>query len=482
MENASWVVSFPYLLFSIAFPLIIYAIFFKNGRSNLPPGSNGWPIIGETIHFFISGPDKFISDRMKKHSTQVFRTSFVGQKVVVFCGPGGNKFVFNNTQNNVLSLWFPPTLAKIVRLEQDFMHRISASPGSSQLLNHTFHEILKTDSLKLFISIFNEITRDHVKNEWKDGREVKVFPLSNLFCFSVACRFLMGISDTDEIKTLASSFDEVKSGFFSVPIDLPGTTFRRAINAGKIVNERVSKIIQRRRKDLQESENEQGLDLLSQVLKIAPGDTNEESQYNSDLRSIIVGILLASTSSPASAITFTLKYLTEMPHIHNQVYQEQMEITKSKGEEDYLTWDDLKKMEYTWNVVREVLRVMTPFILGGFREVKSDLTYAGFTIPKGWKVLWTTQTSHKDPKYFENPEEFNPSRFKSSIHEPYSYVPFGGGRGICPGRDFFKLYMLIFIHNIVTKFKLEKLDPNEGIKYQMTPFPVNGFPVRLVHR
>ena len=95
------------------------------------------------------------------------------------------------------------------------------------------------------------------------------------------------------------------------------------------------------------------------------------------------------------------------------------------------------------------------------------------------QIFWNVNTTNNDPKYFPNPEKFDPSRFEGSGPAPFSFVPFGGGPRMCPGKEYARIEILVFMHNFVTKFKLEKVNPYEKVVYLSTPVPAEGLPVRL---
>lgn len=96
------------------------------------------------------------------------------------------------------------------------------------------------------------------------------------------------------------------------------------------------------------------------------------------------------------------------------------------------------------------------------------------------QLLWSTGSSHMDPTFFPNPENFDASRFEGAGPTPFSYVPFGGGPRMCLGQEFARLEILVFMHNIVKRFKWELLIPNEKFQYDPMLEPSNGLPIRLL--
>ncbi|KAK8598079.1 hypothetical protein V6N13_095470 [Hibiscus sabdariffa] len=197
-----------------------------------------------------------------------------------------------------------------------------------------------------------------------------------------------------------------------------------------------------------------------------------------DVADKILGLLIGGHDTASAAITFVVKYLAELPEIYQKVLKEQMEIAKSKAPGEFLNWEDIQKMKYSWNVACEVMRLAPP-LQGAFREALNEFTYAGFAIPKGWKLYWSANSTHRNPECFPEPEKFDPSRFEGNGPARYMYVPFGGGPRMCPGKEYARLEILVFMHNIIKRYKWEKLLPHENIIVDPMPMPAKGLPVGL---
>lgn len=82
-----------------------------------------------------------------------------------------------------------------------------------------------------------------------------------------------------------------------------------------------------------------------------------------------------------------LVFLSKIGYISCFIFfeSEYADIKKSKGSNAALDWDSRQKLKYTWVVAQETMRLY-PTAPGAFREAITDITYEGFTIPKGWEV------------------------------------------------------------------------------------------------
>ncbi|CAI9108350.1 OLC1v1007923C1 [Oldenlandia corymbosa var. corymbosa] len=443
----------------------------------LPPGSTGLPVLGETLEFSSMGkrgiPEKFLMDRMNKYSHQVFKTSLLGEITAVCCGVSGNKFLFSSShQNNDLIAFSWPSSAKKI-----FPH----SGETTKTINHNamrfrsiFFGFFKLEMLQNCVVLVDVVAKEHLENHWNmEQKEVNVVSMVKLFAFTSACRLFLNLENRDEIDHLAAPFEEIVAGIFSIPVNLPGTACRRGIKAANAIRKKLVEIIrEKKKKGMMDNQ-----DCLSHLLTVTDG--NDRLSTELEVADQILASLAGSRDSTTSAITFIMKYLAEFPHIYHEVLKEQRSIAEAKSSSgEPLNWKDLQKMKYTWNVASEVLRLLPP-VQGNFREALVDLNYSDFFIPKGWKLYWSPHTTHRNPEYFPEPEKFDPSRFERTHPIPYAYVPFGGGSRVCPGKDIARLVILVFMYNVVGKFRWEKMIPDEEIMVLPVPFPVKGLPIRL---
>ncbi|KAJ6694585.1 CYTOCHROME P450 26 [Salix koriyanagi] len=442
---------------------------------HLPPGSLGWPFIGETFEYLRTGVagqhHRFVRDRMEKYDPQVFRTSLLGESMIVFCGPAGNKFLFRN-ENKLLKIWWPSSVRRLLKSSLANMIGDEAKGMRSVLLTFLDH-MHSRGILRGWIWLHKTIL-GHVGMEGK--QEVKVHPTVNIYTFEMACRMFTSIEDCGHILKLAAQFDIFLKGVISFAINIPGTRFHCAVKAADAIREELRLLARQRREALDKKMASPTQDLLSHLLVTSYAG----GKFLSELEIVdnILLLLFASHDTTTSAITCVMTYLAELPEVYRMVLKEQLDIAKSKEPGVLLKWEDLQKMRYSCNVVAEVMRLLPP-VRGGFREAIVDFTYAGYTIPKGSKLIWDTGSTHMDPILFPEAEEFDVSRFEGAGPAPNSYVPFGVGARICMGNVYARAQILVFLHNIVKRFEWDLSTPDEKLVYYPMPTPSQGLLVHL---
>ncbi|KAJ6417601.1 hypothetical protein OIU84_003348 [Salix udensis] len=447
----------------------------SHGAKNLPPGSLGWPFFGETLGFLFGKPEKFVSDRMKKYSADIFKTRILGEETAVICGPGGNKFLFSNEQK-LFTAFRPHAMQKIFRSYQAAAPAQISREAESKILRSP--GFLKPEALVRFLGKMDSITQLQMETYWEGKDEVKAFDLAKKLTLSLACHFFLGSDDPERIARLVRNFDDLTMGMHSIPVNVPGTAFYRANRAAAEIRKELRLVIDEKKADM--SRGAQMQDILCHM--ILATDPSGKHMAEAEIADKIMGLLVAGYSTVATAMTFFMKNVGERPDIYAKILAEQTEVAADKKAGELLDWDDIKKMKYSWQVIYEVMR-LTPPLQGTFREALADFTYAGYTIPKGWKIYWTVSTTNKNPQYFPDPEKFDPSRYDDErVLPPFTFVPFGGGPRMCPGKEYARLAILTFVHNVVKRFRWEVAFPAEKIDGDMMPTPEKGLPLRLQPR
>lgn len=432
-------------------------------------------IIGESLEFLSAGwrgyPEKFVFDRMVKYSPECFKTSILGYLTAFLCGPSGNKFLFTN-ENKLVTVWWPEPVNKVfpTSLQTD-------SNEEAKKMRRLLPQFFKPEALQRYIGIMDAVFQKQFGSWWEGNDEIYVFSLAKKHTFFLACRLFLSVEEPDHVARFADPFHLLGAGIVSIPIDFPGTPFNKAVKAAKVIRKELMVFIKQRKHDLAMKKATPTQDILSHMLNVVDEDGKHLSDW--DVADKILGLLIAGQDTLTAAMTFIVKYLAELPHIYDIVYKEQVEIAKSKAPGELLNWEDIQKMKQSWNVACEVMRLSPP-LQGAFRQAITDFMYAGFTIPKGWKLYWSANSTHRDPECFPDPEKFDPTRFEGKGPAPYTFVPFGGGPRMCPGKEYARLVLLVFMHNAVTRFRWEKVLPHEQIIVNPTPMPAKGLPIRLI--
>ncbi|KAF8398593.1 hypothetical protein HHK36_017524 [Tetracentron sinense] len=464
-------VSITFFLVIISFAALYYLRRKRCETAKLPPGSFGWPIIGETFAVFAANrngtPNSFIEERTQRYDNRIFKTSLLGDPVAIFCGATGNKFLFSN-ENKLVTSWWPRSLQKLLRA------CILTSVGDeAKRLRRLLMTSLNTEALQRYVGTMDSVTQLHMHKEWDGKERVEIYPLAKKYTFELACRLFVSVQDREQMSKLSRHFNIMLDGVVAIPLNIPGTRYYLAARSAGAIREELRLIIEGRRRLVDKAVTQ---DILSYLLMAT--DENGRFMTEEEIVNNILVLLFAGQNTSSCALTMLMKYLAEFPDVYDKVLKEQRGIAMSKGPGELLNWEDIQKMQYSWNVMAEVMRLAPP-IIGTFREAITDFTYEGFTIPKKWKLYWSASVTHMNPDYFLDPEKFNPSRFDGDGSNPCTFVPFGGGPRICPGKEFARLQILVFLHNVVKRFKWELEFPDEKIKIDPIPVPTKGLPARL---
>ncbi|XP_049787510.1 cytochrome P450 6k1-like [Schistocerca cancellata] len=196
---------------------------------------------------------------------------------------------------------------------------------------------------------------------------------------------------------------------------------------------------------------------------------------------------LAGFETSSTTMSFALYELALNPDVQKRL-QEEVDATLMKNN-GQLTYEAIAEMPYLDKVVSETLRMYPP---GAVLQRKTTRRYkipAGPELEEGTIVFIPVYALHMDPKYFPEPERFNPEHFseeKKATRHPYVYLPFGEGPRNCIGMRLGLLQTKIGLAYLMSKFEVQRCEqtivPMEFSTVSQIIMPVSGVQLRLAMR
>ncbi|ESW25071.1 hypothetical protein PHAVU_003G004800 [Phaseolus vulgaris] len=455
-----------------------------HNHKKLPPGSMGWPYLGETLKLYTQNPNSFFSNRQNRYG-DIFKTNILGCPCVMISSPEAARTVLV-TQAHLFKPTYPPSKERLIGPEAVFFQQGAYHSMLKRLVQASF----MPSTIKHSVSQVEQIVIKMVPS-WTN-KTINTLQEMKKYAFEVAAISAFGEIKELEMEEIRELYRCLEKGYNSYPLHLPGTSYWKAMKARKHLNKSIRKIIERRKV---ESPKQGGglLEVLLQARSTSSSFSSSPSNDGGEKKKVLIelsdsqvadnliGVIFAAHDTTASALTWVLKYLHDNSNLLEAVTKEQEGIkSKLAMENRGLSWDDTRQMPFTSRVIQETLRSAS-ILSFTFREAVRDVELEGYRIPKGWKVLPLFRSIHHSAHFFPHPEKFDPSRFEVPPR-PNTYMPFGNGVHSCPGSELAKLELLVLLHHLTLSYRWEVVGNEDGIQYGPFPVPKHGLPVKITPR
>lgn len=288
-----------------------------------------------------------------------------------------------------------------------------------------------------FGKIMTEFADRKIAN-WQDGATLDMAEEMKQLTLEIVVKSLFD-SDLDkentEIKEALEGLNDWAGRILLPPklarllgaLPIPATT--RFKKARQVLNNSMDRLIAERRASGQDHG-----DLLSMLLQATDEEGDKTGMSDEQVRHEILTMFLAGHETTALALMWTWYLLSQNPEAAAKLHAELDSVLEGHPP----TMEDLPRLPYTEKVFMEVMRLYPPAYATSRYTVKEQQV-GGYTVPAGARIVLSQYVSHRDPRFFTNPEKFDPDRwtpeFKANLPK-FAYWPFGGGPRLCIGEPF----------------------------------------------
>ncbi|KAJ1685483.1 hypothetical protein LUZ63_016873 [Rhynchospora breviuscula] len=433
--------------------------YMKHNHS-LPPGPWTIPIIGSLHHLVGSGlPHRALRDLSQRYGHIMFLK--IGERpTIVISSRDDAKIIMKTHETAFCNRPDSPSMNIFTYGGKDLVttpygnywreiRRIITSELLSNKLVQSFRPIREVEVSGLVKSISYLSAHAH---------SVDLSDMMSIMVNKVAVRSVTGSKRKEQILLmremkrsgeLATTFDLTSLFPSSRVASLISGALYKAEDCHRIIDQQLDNMIQEYRACDVDGEAH---DLLGVILRLHDGEHTKKSISMDTVKAIIFDAVGGGTDTTGTILHWTMSKLVKNPRVMKMA---QDEVRRLQGCE-IITESDLTKLDFLHLVLKETLRLhpVAPLIP---RVCQEAFNISNFDIPKGTTVVVNLWAIGRDPKYWQDPEEFKPERFtvEAKGKDEFEFFPFGAGRRICPGKAFGSAIVELTLANLLYHFNWE---------------------------
>eukprot|EP01126_Amoeba_proteus_P060530 TRINITY_DN8011_c0_g1_i4.p1 TRINITY_DN8011_c0_g1~~TRINITY_DN8011_c0_g1_i4.p1 ORF type:complete len:219 (+),score=36.57 TRINITY_DN8011_c0_g1_i4:921-1577(+) len=189
-------------------------------------------------------------------------------------------------------------------------------------------------------------------------------------------------------------------------------------------------------------------------------DSKGEYFPTSWMRDILLNFLIAGRDTTALLLTWSTYTIVSHPHVYAKVKEESKRVLGN----GVVNEEKISEMKYLKNCLKETLRLYPSVPATARRALKDDVLPDGTIVKSGDRIVYHEYMVHRNPKYWNNPETFDPDRWmdKELIKSSLQYVPFHAGPMSCLGQHMAMIEAQTMLALLFQKFDL-KLVANQKV-------------------
>ena len=294
---------------------------------------------------------------------------------------------------------------------------------------------------------------DRMRRGWSDGATLDVAQAMNRLTLSVVGQTLFDADVESQAPEVGAALTDVLESFWTMMMPfadllerLPVGPLRKARTARARLDAIIYGMIAERRR----SGRDHG-DLLSMLLN-AQDEEGGGGMTDQQVRDEAMTIFLAGHETTANALTWTWYLLSGAPEVEARLHEEVDRVLGGR----LPTVGDIPSLPYVERVVTEAMRLYPPaWIIG--RRALVDYQLGDYLVPARSIVVVSPYITHRDARYFDEPERFNPDRWTPEFRAalpPFAYCPFGGGPRRCIGDAFARMELELVVATIAQRWSL----------------------------